>query len=173
MVEPHPGIWMPEREQLHRNIIGEVLSEDALAAAMPGPGEDPTLTLLGGRDGSGKRTWLYTGQVVDAKKNIILDNHKFEEMLGDPKLFPAEVDTSRWHVYEGWNAGLFHAEASDVVEQIMTAAMDARVNVVFIYDTDTLPTREQVRRSHSAEYNKWFEEFRAELRATAATHRSD
>jgi hypothetical protein len=33
------------------------------------------------------------------------------------------------------------------------------------YDSDNLPTMEQVRRSHSPEYNKWFDDRLAEARA--------
>ena len=36
------------------------------------------------------------------------------------------------------------------------------------YDSDCLPTDEQVRRCYSAEYNKWWDEFVAKLRADRA-----
>src|ERR1019366_2303025 len=51
------GVYTDERAALHNEIISGILNPRDVALATPGAGEDPTLTILGGRGGSGKG-WL-------------------------------------------------------------------------------------------------------------------
>jgi len=109
------GTWTDEREALHDMILDEKFNAAAVAAATPAPGEDPTLTVLGGRGGSGK-SWL-TGAngPVDPDTSIVLDADEFKSLLPG---------------YEGWNAALYHEESSYLIEQADLRAKALGVNVV-------------------------------------------
>jgi predicted ABC-type ATPase len=109
------GTYEPEREKLHEKIIGEFLSPERLAAATPGEGEAPTLTLIGGRGGSGKSK--FAGALYDPEKTIVIDPDEVKKGFK-----PAG--------YEGWNASTFHEESSDVTRDLVTAAFNYGVNVV-------------------------------------------
>lgn len=110
------GTYTPERQQIHEKLLAEIFSPQALARAKPPEGEKPTMTLLGGRGGSGK-SWL-TGDdgPVDASKTIVVDADHFK---------------SRLPGYEGWNAAQFHEESSYLVDEAARMASEAGVNVVF------------------------------------------
>lgn len=108
------GTWTEERQALHDEIIGKILTPEAVTAALPQPGEKPTYTMLGGRGGSGK-SWL-TGEhgPVDASHTLVLDNDKIKGMLPE---------------YQGWNAGLVHEEASSIFNRVDAMARSLGVNV--------------------------------------------
>ena len=55
---------------------------------------------------------------------------EFVAKLGDPKCFPAGVDTSSWPKYEGWNAMQFYQEAYEVFLQAESQARARMVNVI-------------------------------------------
>lgn len=110
------GSYTPERQAIHRRLIEAIFTEDAIRNATPAEGEKPTMTLLGGRGGSGK-SWL-TGEhgPVDAKKTIVIDADHFKTQLPG---------------YEGWNAAQFHEESSSLVDLAAQQAAELGVNVVF------------------------------------------
>lgn len=66
--EAFPGVFTPEREELHSDIASGYFTPEAVADATPKPGEKPSLLLLGGRAGSGKSSSLTpeekTGRIV-------------------------------------------------------------------------------------------------------------
>lgn len=107
------GDYADARAQLHRAIIGEFLSPEKLKAALPAPGEKPTVTMLGGRGGSGKG-W-FAGNVYDDGKAIVIDADEIKKRLPE---------------YEGWNAHQVHEESGDIVEAIIHGAKLAGANVV-------------------------------------------
>lgn len=110
------GTYTPERTKIHAQLLGEIFTGEAVARARPAEGEKPTMTILGGRGGSGK-SWL-TGEhgPVDASKTIVIDADHFK---------------SRLPGYEGWNAAQFHEESSYLVDKAAQMAREAGLNVVF------------------------------------------
>jgi predicted ABC-type ATPase len=108
------GTWTDERTALHQEIISNILTPEAVAAAMPAPGESPTYTMLGGRAGSGK-SWLSSSDgPVDASKSFVLDNDRIKGMLPE---------------YQGWNAGQVHEEASHIFNVVDHTARQLGINV--------------------------------------------
>jgi len=73
------------------------------------------MSVLGGRGGSGK-SWL-TGPhgPIDRSKTIVIDSDEFKKQLG----------------FHGWDAPLYHAEASDLVEGAAKIAKRMGLNVTF------------------------------------------
>ena len=110
------GIYTPAREALHEKIIKEFLTPAAIAAATPAPGEKPTAVFLGGRGGSGKSWLTGNGKVVDKSKFIIVDPDEIKQKLPG---------------YQGWNAGLFHEESSDVASRITNYCNKLGLNVIY------------------------------------------
>jgi predicted ABC-type ATPase len=109
------GKWTPERERLHDEILDKHFSDAAVKAAKPAPGEKPTLSILGGRGGSGK-SWLSgPNGPVDASKAIVLNPDDFKAALPE---------------YQGWNAALLHEEASHITERAERMARKLGLNVV-------------------------------------------
>lgn len=110
------GTWTPERAAIHKALLKEMFADDAIMRALPSDGEKPTMTILGGRGGSGK-SWL-TGDKgpVDASKTIVIDADHFKTRLPG---------------YEGWNAAEFHEESSFLVDEAAKMAIAYGVNVVF------------------------------------------
>jgi predicted ABC-type ATPase len=102
-----------ERAKLHTKIYDHFLSPERVIAATPDNGEQPTLTMLGGRGGSGK-SW-FKGKVYDAEKAIVIDPDEIKAMLPE---------------YEGWNAAQIHEESSDVMSMILGFARSLGLNVV-------------------------------------------
>jgi predicted ABC-type ATPase len=108
------GTWASSRQALHQNILRDLFTDDAVRNATPAPGADPTLTVLGGRGGSGK-SWLTSGQgPVDRSKSIVIDADDFKRLLGS----------------KGWDASAYHEESSYLAETAMKFAMDHHLNVV-------------------------------------------
>lgn len=101
------------RQAVHRKIYAKLMSPQKIEAASPAPGEKPTLTILGGRGGSGKG-W-FEGRVYDPSKAIKLDADEIKGELPE---------------YEGWNAAQVHEESSDIMQTVMTAARKMGLNVV-------------------------------------------
>ena len=97
------GTYTPEREKVHAEIIRSILTPETVANARPAPGEKPVFTMIGGRGGSGKSWFSGKGQKVDPTRNIVIDNDSFKSKLPG---------------YEGWNAALYHEEASDIFDRL-------------------------------------------------------
>jgi predicted kinase len=102
-----------ERTKIHQRIYDHFLSPQKVEAATPPEGQKPTLTMLGGRGGSGK-SW-FAGQVYDPGKAIVIDPDEIKGMLPE---------------YEGWNAHQVHEESSDITSTILQIAEELGLNVV-------------------------------------------
>lgn len=109
------GTYTPARAAVHRKIIESIFTPEAIAAATPPPGQKPVMTLLGGRGGSGKSWITADGGPVDSKTSILLDADAIKTMLPG---------------YEGWNAGLYHEESSDITAIADELATALGVNVI-------------------------------------------
>jgi len=107
------GEYSLDRQKKHREIVKHFLSPERIKAATPDPGEEPTLTLLGGRGGSGK-SW-FKGKAYDPNKTITIDADEIKGMLPE---------------YEGWNAFQVHEESSDLSKRLARAARELGLNVV-------------------------------------------
>ena len=108
------GNYTADRRALHEKIVDEFLSDEAVLRARPASGEQPTLTVLGGRGGSGK-SWITKQGPVDGKRTIILDSDEIKAELPG---------------YAGWNAALYHEESSDIADMIDQRASALGVNMV-------------------------------------------
>lgn len=109
------GSYTVERALIHEKIVAEFINEKTVKQFSPPPGENPTLTILGGRGGSGK-SWL-TGKdgPIDTSNSMVIDNDEVKSKLPE---------------YEGWNAAQLHEEASDIVALIDGRAAALGLNVV-------------------------------------------
>jgi predicted ABC-type ATPase len=108
------GEYSPERQAVHVEIMKKIFSADKIAAAMPKTGEKPTLSVLGGRGGSGKSFITGPNGPVSKTNSLLLDSDSIKEMLPG---------------YEGWNAALFHDEASTVLDKADAYATRLGINV--------------------------------------------
>lgn len=107
------GSYDERRAKLHTQILEHFISPEKVIAAMPPEGQKPTLTLLGGRGGSGK-SW-FKDKVYTEKHAIVVDPDEIKGMLPE---------------YEGWNAHQVHEESSDIMEQIISFSRQMGCNVV-------------------------------------------
>jgi predicted ABC-type ATPase len=111
--EDDSAVYTPERQELHKRIFDKFLSPEKINAAKPEIGEHPTLIMLGGRGGSGK-SW-FEHQVYDPSKAIVLDADLIKKELPE---------------FEGWNANQTHQESGDLLEKLLVAAREKKVNIV-------------------------------------------
>jgi predicted ABC-type ATPase len=112
------GTWTPSRARNHARIVKKFLSDEAIAAATPAAGEQPTLVMFGGRGGSGK-SWFTSSK----NPNPVINKDRF--LIVDADTVKAELT--------GWNpekAGLFHQESGDVLETIIAGAREKGLNIV-------------------------------------------
>ena len=115
------GSYTPARLRKHDEILNKWFSADRRAGARPAEGEAPQFIMLGGRGGSGKsyftkgRVDSETEPMFDKKKYIVIDSDDFKKELGS----------------KGWDAGLYHEEASDLVDQALERARRLGLNVIF------------------------------------------
>lgn len=107
------GSWNEERKALHRSIMDQLFSEEAVRNATPAPGEKPKFIILGGRGGSGKSS--FSGTVYDPKKFIVLDADHIKGMLPE---------------YEGWNAAQVHEESGELFDRAVEIAREHGLNIV-------------------------------------------
>ena len=109
------GTYTPERSALHEEIIQRFVNPETVEQYTPSGNQNPLLTVLGGRGGSGK-SWL-TGKSgpIDTNTSLVIDSDEVKGMLPE---------------YEGWNAGLLHEELSDIVAMIDRRAAAMGMNVV-------------------------------------------
>jgi predicted ABC-type ATPase len=108
------GKYTAEREALHDSILNKLFSPEAVKAATPAQGSKPEMTLLGGRGGSGK-SWFVKQGVADAAHSIYINADDLQAELPG---------------YEGWNAALYHEEASDLTKRADRIALALGVNVI-------------------------------------------
>ena len=124
------GTYVPDRQKLHGDILKKIFTPGAVVAARPKPGQKPSAVLAGGRGGSGK-SWLWSKDGPVKKDNYIyINSDDIKEMLPE---------------YEGWNAGLLHEEASDIVHRINEIARRLGLNVI---QDATLKTEKSARKLH-------------------------
>lgn len=113
------GRYTAERAALHESLLADTFTPEAIAAAKPDYGEQPTLVILGGRAGAGK-SWFTSGDmdspIADPSKYMNLNADHFKEALPE---------------YEGWNAGSLHEESSDLVSRSIDIARSSGLNVVY------------------------------------------
>lgn len=108
------GTYTPEREALHEHILDELFSPEAVKAATPANGERPVMTLLGGRGGSGK-SWFTKQGIADAAHAIYINADDVQAKLPG---------------YQGWNAALYHEEASDITKRADDRARALGLSVI-------------------------------------------
>ncbi len=109
------GTYTPERAALHRSMINKLFSDANVAAATPDAGTAPTMTVLGGRGGSGKSWFTKKGGPVDTSHAILIDADGFKAALPE---------------YQGWNAAALHEESDHLVNMAATEAVALKVNVI-------------------------------------------
>jgi predicted ABC-type ATPase len=120
-----------DREHLHKGIMKKgrrgpddehpgqtkmyegLLSPEVIRRARPEPGQKPTLTLLGGRGGSGK-SW-FKGKLYDPDHALVLDADKIKHMLPE---------------FTGDNAWEVHEESSHILDRTMKVAKRLGLNIV-------------------------------------------
>jgi predicted kinase len=109
------GEYIDERKELHAQIIDLMLTPDAIDATKPADGVAPTVTLLGGRGGSGKSWFTGANGPVDGEHAIMINADDIQEHLPG---------------YAGWNAGHYHDEAADIGKEVEDRCRSLGLNVV-------------------------------------------
>jgi predicted ABC-type ATPase len=109
------GSYTPERQAIHEKIVNDFINEESVKKYTPKDGEKPTLTILGGRGGSGKSWFTKPDGIIDTNTSLLLDSDKVKEALPE---------------YEGWNAALLHEESSHIVGLIDRRAAKLGMNVI-------------------------------------------
>jgi 8-oxo-dGTP pyrophosphatase MutT (NUDIX family)/predicted ABC-type ATPase len=109
------GTYTPEREQVHQGIVRSYFDPLKVRRAMPKSGQQPTVTILGGRGGSGKSWFTSEGGPVDRSSAMYINSDDILEQLPG---------------YEGWNAAKYHEEASHVANMIEQQARRLGLNVI-------------------------------------------
>ena len=109
------GTWTKERQQVHAQILDQLFSPSAVAAATPPPGQPPTLVMMGGRAGSGKSTFLGSGE-VNAAHFLTINSDDLKAQLPG---------------FTNGSAGLYHEELSQLADQAEQIARDNKLNVIY------------------------------------------
>jgi len=107
------GPYSKTRAQLHKNVLSDLHGRAGINPAMPGQSAQPTFTILGGREASGKE-W-FRGRAYDPAKALVLDADEIMAQLPE---------------YEGWNAPVVRAEAVELLESALNRARLMGLNVV-------------------------------------------
>ncbi len=117
------GNWTPERKELHKKIISEILSPEKVAACLPKDGEKPKLVMFGGRGGSGKSWFTDKKRAAAEGREVMFDSDKFLVL---------DADALKEYIpeYEGWNAGEVHEESSYLNKKIKQKALDWGLNII-------------------------------------------
>jgi predicted ABC-type ATPase len=110
------GKYVPERAELHRAIIRELFTPEAIAKATPKPGVKPVLILSGGRPAAGKTSSLKKelGNKLDTSFYINADEIQ-EKLPG----------------YKGAHAGIYNGEAQDIALQAEKVARHMGLNILY------------------------------------------
>ena len=109
------GSYTPERAALHKKIVSEYINAESVTKFSPEPGQNPLLTILGGRGGSGKGWLTSKDGPIDTTKSMVIDSDEIKGKLPE---------------YKGWNAAQLHEEATDIVNMIDFSASRLGLNVV-------------------------------------------
>ncbi len=109
------GTYTPARQALHQQILEKIFTPAKVKAATPAKGEKPLLSVLGGRGGSGKSWFTGKGKIVDSDKAIYLNSDDIQTELPGQR---------------GWNAALYHEEASDITAKANDIAKNLGLNVI-------------------------------------------
>ena len=119
VMEEDGKTYTAERRELHREILRKVFTDAAIKAATPPPGTKPTLSVFGGRGGSGKSflTSPEKGGPVNPATAIVLNSDDFKKAFSD-------------HGYNGENAFAFHDELKYLLDEANKMALEFGVNVV-------------------------------------------
>ena len=112
--KPASGVYSAERQEVHKQILGDIFTPERIAAATPVKGEQPVLHLMGGAGGSGKSYFSRAGH-VPMDKALYLNADDMKAALPE---------------YQGWNAALLHEESSDLLRTAENNAKQARLNVI-------------------------------------------
>jgi predicted ABC-type ATPase len=123
------GSYTPERQAIHKKIIDSFINAESIKKYTPQNGEKPTLTILGGRGGSGKSWFTKPNGIIDTNKSLLLDSDKIKEALPG---------------YEGWNAAHLHEESSHIAGLIDRRAAKLGMNVILdgtLKSTDSIMNR--------------------------------
>lgn len=117
------GNWTPERKELHKKIISEILSPEKVAACLPKDGEKPKFVMFGGRGGSGKSWFTDKKRAAAEGREVMFDSDKFLVL---------DADALKEYIpeYEGWNAGEVHEESSYLNKKIKQKALDWGLNII-------------------------------------------
>lgn len=109
------AVFDEERSKKHEEWIDKYLNDSKHVGkdAICSDDEQPTLTLLGGRGGSGKSN--FDGLVYDREKVIVIDADEVKKLIPE---------------YKEWNAFQVHEESSYLMKRIVKEAMESRMNVV-------------------------------------------
>ena len=110
------GKYVASRQALHDKLLAKLFTPEAIAAATPAPGQRPTLTLLGGRGGSGKSWFTRDEKSPVVKGSLVINSDDFKEQLPE---------------YKGWNADVVHEESSHLAGQAMEMAKWLGLNVIY------------------------------------------
>lgn len=110
------GVYTEERLALHKELIADIFTDEAMVKATPKEGEPPTFTVLGGRGGSGK-SWFTQNENSPVNTNAIyLNSDDIKEALPE---------------YNGANAALVHNESKDVIADAIEQAKRGEVSVIY------------------------------------------
>jgi predicted ABC-type ATPase len=112
------GTYTADRQALHDKLLADKFTPQAIDAATPGPGERPTMTMLGGRGGSGKSFLTGPNGPVE-KGTMVLNSDDFKGPLAEA----SGLD----HRY----AALYHEESDHVLKMASQRAKDLGLNVAF------------------------------------------
>lgn len=118
------------RERLDtQNKIADRLLAAAEQAARPASGQDPTLTIVSGRGGSGKGGFEFPPiQKYDPQKNLVLDSDKLKALLAQAD--GRSIIDKQGNVSVGKLAPVYHDESTDLLERITRRAKEKGLNVV-------------------------------------------
>lgn len=110
------GKYLPERAELHRKIIRELFTPEAIKAATPPSGTKPTLTLSGGRPAAGKTSSLKKELDAKIKTSFYINADEIQEKLPG---------------YKGMLAGVYNGEAQDVALMAEKVARNMGLNIIY------------------------------------------
>lgn len=114
--------YTKERLAVHREILRHFMAHQR-AGAVPSYGQAPTLTVIGGRGGSGKGG--FDGSALkgyDKGRNVVIDADVFKSLLAlHDGVAPHDV---------GHLAAQYHEESSALVSKALAMAKRERLNIV-------------------------------------------
>jgi hypothetical protein len=109
------GVYTPERQALHAEILNRMFTDEKIKAAMPKAGKRPVLILTGGRPAAGKTSALKK-ELSSEVNSIYLSADTIQEELPG---------------YRGDHAGIYNGEAQDIALQAEQIARDAGINLTY------------------------------------------